>query len=192
MNTRQLKEIIIQQKTELEKKDIGIKRKSLTHIEKYIKLPHAVVITGVRRCGKSTILAQIMAKNMKDDYYYLNFEDERLIQFSATDDFDTLYQSFLEIYGKHKTFFFDEIQNIEGWERFVSRMIDSGFKFFVTGSNARLLSRELATHLTGRHMTVEIYPFSFREFLDFNKESIDKNMEYLTEERANGHNPKIQ
>ena len=64
-------------------------------------------------------------------------------------------------------------------------MIDSGFKFFITGSNARLLSRELATHLTGRHMTVEIYPFSFREFLDFNKVSIEKNMEYLTEERAN-------
>ena len=185
MNTRQLKEIIFQQKTELEKKDRGIERKSLAHIEKYLKLPHAVVITGVRRCGKSTILAQIMSKHMKDDYYYLNFEDERLIQFSAADDFDSLYQSFLELYGKHQTFFFDEIQNIQGWERFVSRMIDSGFKFFITGSNARLLSRELATHLTGRHMTVEIYPFSFREFLDFNKVNLEKNMEYLTEERAN-------
>ncbi len=185
MNIQQLKEIIFQQKTELEKKDRGIERKSLAHIEKYLKLPHAVVITGVRRCGKSTILSQIMAKHMKDDYYYLNFEDERLIQFSAADDFDSLYQSFLELYGKHQTFFFDEIQNIQGWERFVSRMIDSGFKFFITGSNARLLSRELATHLTGRHMNVEIYPFSFREFLDFNKVSIGKNMEYLTEERAN-------
>lgn len=185
MNIQQLKEIIFQQKTELEKKDRGIERKSLSHIEKYLELPHAVVITGVRRCGKSTILAQIMAKHMKDDFYYLNFEDERLIQFSAADDFDSLYQSFLELYGKHQTFFFDEIQNIQGWERFVSRMIDSGFKFFITGSNARLLSRELATHLTGRHMTVEIYPFSFREFLKFNKVSLEKNMEYLTEERAN-------
>lgn len=185
MNIQQLKEIIFQQKTELEKKDRGIERKSLAHIEKYLKLPHAVVITGVRRCGKSTILAQIMTKHMKDDYYYLNFEDERLIQFSAADDFESLYQSFLELYGKHQIFFFDEIQNIQGWERFVSRMIDSGFKFFITGSNARLLSRELATHLTGRHMNVEIYPFSFREFLDFNKVSIGKNMEYLTEERAN-------
>jgi predicted AAA+ superfamily ATPase len=185
MNIQQLKEIIFQQKTELEKKDRGIERKSLVHIEKYLKLPHAVVITGVRRCGKSTILAQIMTKHMKNDFYYLNFEDERLIQFSAADDFDSLYQSFLELYGKHQTFFFDEIQNIQGWERFVSRMIDSGFKFFITGSNARLLSRELATHLTGRHMTVEIYPFSFREFLEFNKVSLEKNMEYLTEERAN-------
>jgi predicted AAA+ superfamily ATPase len=185
MNIQQLKEIIFQQKTELEKKDRGIERKALAHIEKYLKLPHAVVITGVRRCGKSTILSQIMSKHMKDDYYYLNFEDERLIQFSAADDFDPLYQSFLELYGKHQTFFFDEIQNIQGWERFISRMIDSGFKFFITGSNARLLSRELATHLTGRHMTVEIYPFSFREFLDFNKVSLEKNMEYLTEERAN-------
>ncbi|MBU4077240.1 MAG: ATP-binding protein [Euryarchaeota archaeon] len=188
MNIQQLKEIIFQQKTELEKKDRGIERKSLAHIEKYLKLPHAVVITGVRRCGKSTILAQIMAKHMKDDYYYLNFEDERLIQFSAAEDFDILYQSFLELYGKHQTFFFDEIQNIKGWERFVSRMIDTGFKFFITGSNARLLSRELATHLTGRHMTVEIYPFSFREFLDFKKVRIKKNMEYLTEDRANVKN----
>ena len=102
MNTRQLKEIIIEQRTELEKKDRGIERKSLAHIEKYLKLPHAVVITGVRRCGKSTILAQIMAKHMKGDYYYLNFEDERLIQFSAADDFDSLCQSFLELFAATK------------------------------------------------------------------------------------------
>ncbi|VVB86717.1 AAA domain protein [uncultured archaeon] len=184
MNIRMLKEIIVQQKAELEKKEKGLERESLKEIEKYLKLPHAVVIIGVRRSGKSTLLTQIMAKHFKDDFYYLNFEDERLIQFSATDDFDNLYQAYLELYGKHKTFFFDEIQNIEGWERFVRRMSDSGFKFFITGSNARLLSRELATHLTGRHLTKDIYPFSFTEYLEFNKFGRAKNLEYLTEERA--------
>jgi predicted AAA+ superfamily ATPase len=133
MNIQQLKEIIFQQKTEFEKKDRGLERISLAQIEKYLKLPHAVVITGVRRCGKSTILAQIMAKHMKYDYYYLNFEDERLIQFSAADDFDPLYQSFLELYGKHQTFFFDEIQNIQGylcqaWNK-RSKSISRDFRF---------------------------------------------------------------
>lgn len=184
MNTRALKEIIVQQRTELDKKERGLERDSLKEIEKYLKLPHAVVITGVRRSGKSTILTQVISKHFRDDYYYLNFEDERLIQFSAAEDFDSLYQAFLELYGKHKTFFFDEIQNIENWERFVRRMSDAGFKFFITGSNARLLSRELATHLTGRHMTTEIYPFSFREFLEFKGLAMEKNTAYLVEERA--------
>ncbi|VVB93601.1 AAA domain protein [uncultured archaeon] len=184
MNLRLLKEIVVQQKTELGKKEKGLERDSLREIEKYLKLPHAVVIIGVRRCGKSTLLTQIMAKHFREDFYYLNFEDERLIQFSATDDFNNLYQVYLELYGKYKTFFFDEIQNIEGWERFVRRMSDSGFKFFITGSNAKLLGRELATHLTGRHLTREIYPFSFTEFLGFNDVTVGKNLEYLTEERA--------
>ncbi len=184
MNIRILKEIIVQQKTELDRKERGLERDSLKDIEKYLKLPHAVVIIGVRRSGKSTLLTQIITKHFKEDYYYLNFEDERLIQFSARDDFDTLYQAYLELYGRHETFFFDEIQNIDGWERFVRRMSDIGFKFFITGSNARLLSRELATHLTGRHLTSEIYPFSFMEFLEFNKTKLENNFEYMAEERA--------
>lgn len=192
INAKILKEIIVQQRSELGKKDRGLDRESLKDIERYLKLPHAVVIIGVRRSGKSTLLTQIITKHFKEDYYYLNFEDERLIGFSAKDDFDTLYQAFLELYGRHNTFFFDEIQNIEGWERFVRRMSDAGFKFFITGSNARLLSRELATHLTGRHLTGEIYPFSFTEFLEFNGVILSKNFEYLTEERAKIKNALIQ
>ncbi len=83
-----------------------------------------------RPAKKSTLLYQIISKHFKEKYYYLNFEDERLIQFSAK-DFDTLYQAFLELYGTPKTFFFDEIQNVEGWERFVRRMTDAGLKFFI-------------------------------------------------------------
>ncbi|MCK4397364.1 MAG: ATP-binding protein [Methanophagales archaeon] len=184
MNTRQLKEIVVQQREELKEKDRGIERESLGEIRKYLKIPHVVIISGVRRSGKSTLLTQIISQWFDENFYYLNFEDERLISFSAEEDFDRLYQVFLELYGAQRTFFLDEIQNVQGWERFVRRMYERGFKFFITGSNARLLSRELATHLTGRHLMKEIYPFSFREYLRFKKIGLKKNFEYITEERV--------
>lgn len=131
-----------------------------------VKSKKVTVITGVRRGGKSTLLKQI-AKNYKG-YYYLNFEDDRLLDFSYR-DFDNLRELFLEIFGEQNVFFFDEIQNVYGWEKFVTRLFREGCKVFVTGSNARLLSSELATALSGRHRVVKLYPFSFKEFLDFNK-----------------------
>lgn len=79
----------------------------------------------------------------------MNFDDERLIQFKA-DDFQTLYETFIELFGEQKTFYFDEIQNIAGWERFVKRLYDAGNKVFITGGNTNMLSKELGTHLTGR------------------------------------------
>lgn len=119
-------------------------------------------ISGIRRSGKSTLLKQI-AKNLKG-YYYLNFEEERLIDFSHA-DFNMLYEVFLENFGEQKTFIFDEIQNVYGWEKFVRRIFDERNKVFITGSNAKLLSSELATSLTGRHLKLELFPFSFKEFL---------------------------
>jgi len=184
MNTRQLKEIVVQQREELKEKDRGIERESLGEIRKYLKIPHVVIISGVRRSGKSTLLTQIISQWFDENFYYLNFEDERLISFSVEEDFNKLYQAFLELYGEQRTFFLDEIQNVRGWERFVRRMYERGFKFFITGSNARLLSRELATHLTGRHLMMEIYPFSFREFLRFKKIGLKENFEYITEEQV--------
>jgi Predicted ATPase (AAA+ superfamily) len=184
MNKRQLKEIVVQQRKEIIGKDRGIERENLEKIGKYLKIPHVLIISGVRRSGKSTLLTQIMSEWYDCEFYYLNFEDERLISFSAEDDFDLLYQVFLELYGEQRTFFFDEIQNVSGWERFVRRMYERDFKFFITGSNARLLSRELATHLTGRHLAKEIYPFSFREFLRLKNVEPGENFEYIAEERA--------
>ena len=184
MNKRQLKEIVVQQREELKKKDRGIERENLEEIGRYLKIPHVLIISGVRRSGKSTLLTQIMSEWYDCQFYYLNFEDERLISFSAEEDFELLYQVFLELYGEQKTFFFDEIQNVSGWERFVRRMYERDNKFVITGSNARLLSRELATHLTGRNLVTEIYPFSFREFLRLNKAEPGENFEYITEERA--------
>ena len=141
-----------------------------------------MVITGVRRCGKSTLLQQIR-NQLKEKDYYLNFDDERLIQFTV-DDFQDLYEVFIELFGKQTTFYFDEVQNIKGWERFVRRLHDYGNKVFITGSNATMLSRELGTHLTGRFSSYELYPFSFREFLEYKNKSIEEPAIYSTENRA--------
>ena len=102
----------------------------------------------------------------KGESFYLNFEDDRLIQFEVS-DFQTLLEIWIELYGDSKFVFFDEIQNVPGWERFVRRLVDQKYKIFITGSNANLLSRELGTHLTGRYIQIELYPLSFREFLAF-------------------------
>jgi len=128
------------------------------------------VISGVRRCGKSTLLHQIRSGRMEHDYY-LNLDDERLVNFQIH-DFQLLYETFIELFGLQKTFYFDEIQNVSGWERFVRRLHDHGNKVFVTGSNATMLSRELGTHLTGRYSKIELYPFSFTEFLQFNQKTL--------------------
>lgn len=131
--------------------------------QRLVLSPEILVISGIRRCGKSVLLQQIRSQQAEQDFY-LNFDDERLINFEV-DNFQTLYEAFIELFGEQKTFYFDEIQNISGWERFVRRLYDNGCKVFITGSNANMLSRELGTHLTGRYCQIELYPFSFSEFL---------------------------
>ena len=120
---------------------------------------------------------------MHEKDYYLNFDDERLLNFKV-EDFQTLCEVFLENFGEQKTFYLDEIQNVEGWERFVSRLYNQGCKVFVTGSNANLLSRELGTFLTGRHVTKELYPFSFSEYLSFKSLKWDNTAFYTTAGKA--------
>ncbi len=97
MNTRQLKEIVVQQREELKEKDRGIERGSLGEIRTYLKIPHAVIISGVRRSGKSTLLTQIISQWFDEKFYYLNFEDERLISFSAEEDFDFVIKEGLHV-----------------------------------------------------------------------------------------------
>ena len=146
-----------------------------------------VVVSGIRRCGKSTLLSQIRNENREKDYY-MNFDDERLIRFSV-DHFQLLHETFIELFGIQRTFYFDEIQNISGWERFVRRLHDEGCKVFLTGSNASMLSRELGTHLTGRYIQTELFPFSFTEFLNFKQFDWTEKDLYSTEGRAtlSGH-----
>lgn len=149
-------------------RDLGVEREVLDQLKKTIIAPQITVITGLRRVGKSTLLAQIANKYLKNGYYFVNFEDERLLNFQVK-DFDLLHETLISLFGEKKTFLFDEIQNVPEWERFVRRLHDQGYKFIVTGSNASLLSQELGTRLTGRYLRVELFPFSFREFLSFKK-----------------------
>ncbi|MFA4842833.1 MAG: ATP-binding protein [Candidatus Omnitrophota bacterium] len=183
MNRAVLREIILEQEKSRREIGPGIKRLALNDISKHIQLPHTVVISGIRRAGKSTLLNQIINSYYEKGVYYLNFEDERLVDFGVN-DFNSLYETYLELYGERKVFFFDEIQNVPKWEIFVRRMQDKGAKFFITGSNASLLSKELGTKLTGRCIAIELYPFSFHEYLAFKGYKPQKNVFFYTAERA--------
>jgi predicted AAA+ superfamily ATPase len=162
----QIKSMLLEQFDSFWKRDIGIPRDKLAMVEQAASLPHAVIISGLRRVGKSTLLAQMAHRLGKDVFYYLNFEDDRFLGFQA-DDANDLYQTLVDLFGERKVFVIDEIQNISGWEHFVRRFMEMDFKFYITGSNASLLSRELGTRLTGRYVPIELFPFSFREFLHF-------------------------
>jgi predicted AAA+ superfamily ATPase len=160
---------VIRDQREMPKKQNTVKRDKLREIERHKNTGQIVVISGLRRCGKSTLLEQIRRSEKLSDYY-LNFDDDRLIEFKVS-DFQLLLEVFIEQFKEQDIFYFDEIQNIKGWERFVRRLYEKGKKVYVTGSNASMLSKELGTHLTGRYVQVELYPFSFKEFLEFNKVS---------------------
>lgn len=164
-----IRALLIEQQEEFSKKELGTQRTKLSEIASYKDTPFAIVISGLRRAGKSTLLAQLAHKFYPDGgYFYVNFEDERFLNFTVS-DFTKLHEFLIELFGDQKVFLLDEIQNIEGWERFVGRMINGGYKFYITGSNASLLSKELGTKLTGRYIPIELFPFSFHEYLQFKK-----------------------
>jgi uncharacterized protein len=162
----QVKAMLLEQDQTFWQRDTGIEREQLSEIVRAANLPHAIIISGLRRVGKSTLLAQLAHRIGSDQFYYVNFEDDRLLGFQA-DDANDLYQVLVELFGERKIFVLDEIQNVEGWEHFVRRFMDMGHKFYITGSNASLLSRELGSRLTGRYIAVELFPFSFTEFVKF-------------------------
>src|SRR3989344_2178318 len=164
INTEELRKIVLKQKDEINKSDGFIRREILDEILNWFEDSRVIILTGIRRCGKSTILKELMQN--KKNYSYVNFEDERFLDFKAQ-DFEKLNEILIEIYGNIKIYFFDEIQNIEKFETFVRRLQDDGNKVIITGSNASLLSKEFGTRLTGRYKPFEIYPFSFFEFLKF-------------------------
>ncbi|ABD41144.1 conserved hypothetical protein [Methanospirillum hungatei JF-1] len=143
--------------------------------------PHqnfAIILSGIRRCGKSTLLVQMMKK--EENFYYLNFEDPRLIDFTIQ-DYEVLEEVFHQEYGFHDLYFFDEIQNLSGWEYYIRHLLDSEKKVIITGSHASLLSRELGTKLTGRNLRLELFPFSYQEYLEYtHKEDSDTSFnDYL-------------
>ena len=122
----------------------------------------AQVVIGVRRSGKSTLCFNALRKAAVH-YAYVNFDDERL-ETLGTSDLDNILQSLYKIYGKFDYLFLDEIQNIDGWPLFVNRLLRQKLHILITGSNAKLLSTELASHLTGRHHKIELFPFSFKDW----------------------------
>jgi predicted AAA+ superfamily ATPase len=172
-----LRNIVKAQREDLASYEYGTEREMLGEIE--LDIPFAIVISGIRRCGKSTLLRQVMKKTGKP-HYVLRFEDPRAEKFGLG-DFEKLDEVFREEYGDGGYYFFDEIQNVQGWEIFIRKMLDKKKRFLITGSNASLLSKELGTRLTGRHLNMELYPFSFKEFLAFSgkKAGIDSFEEYF-------------
>lgn len=125
----------------------------------------AQVVIGVRRSGKSTLCFNLLQRaGVK--YAYVNFDDERF-EHMTSQDLNNVLEVLYKINGEFTHLFMDEAQNVSGWHLFVNRLLRQGMKIIITGSNAKLLSSELATHLTGRHATIELYPFSFLEFCTY-------------------------
>ena len=158
-----------------------IQRDKEGDLKAHLQSPLAKVLIGPRRSGKSS-LAHLVLKG--EIYAYVNFDDERFFGL-LTEDLNSILEALFQIYGKDvRTFFFDEIQNVEGWELFVNRLARSRKNIILTGNNGKLLSNELATHLTGRHIAIEILPFSFKEYLKFNEVPLPVDSIFTTSQSA--------
>lgn len=166
MDKNTLKQIIIDQAKEPVPSRL-VPRMTLQELSPLVETKQVIILSGIRRCGKSTLM-HMLRQHLPESDYHINFDDERLVLFQL-DDFQTLIETFVELYGIQNTLYFDEIQNIPGWERFIRRLHNEGKKVFITGSNASLLSNELGTHLTGRHISIRLFPFSFKEYLQTKK-----------------------
>ena len=174
------KSIIKEQREELEKiekEEKIIERTGLNKSKESLKYPNILAILGIRRCGKS-IFSYLLAKPHK--FAYINFDDERLAGLKS-DDLNKILESFYELYEDIDYIILDEIQNVDNWELFVNRLRRTK-KIILTGSNSKLLSGELSTHLTGRYLDIILFPFSFKEFLKLKE--VKENKVYTTQEKA--------
>lgn len=172
--------IIKEQREELERIEQTenlIEREGAGQAIKSLKHPNVLAVLGIRRCGKS-IFSYLLAKNEKMGY--INFDDERLADIKS-DGLNSILQAFYELYGDIEYIILDEIQNIPNWELFVNRLRRTK-KVILTGSNSKLLAGELATHLTGRHIDIHLFPFSFKEFLKI--KGFKESKAYTTREKA--------
>lgn len=162
IDKRTLEVILTDQQEELEArcKDYLCHREEEKLID--LKSPQAQVVIGVRRSGKSTLCFQAL-ESADVKYAYADFDDERLQGIDAG-QLNELLEVLYKIYGDFEYLFLDEIQDVDGWHLFVNRMLRKKMHVFITGSNAKLLSSELATHLAGRAKEIHLYPFSFAEY----------------------------
>jgi len=168
-----MKEIVLSQKIERDELLGGryVQREGLKRARESLQGNLIKVIIGPRRAGKSVFSIQMLEGL---NFAYLNFDDERLV---STSDYDELLKAIRQVYGETKLILFDEIQNLPKWELFINRLHRRGFNVILTGSNAHLLSRELSTHLTGRYIQFQIFPFSFLEFLRAKEFAMDEALE---------------
>lgn len=164
MELQKIREIVVQQREEVYRMNVHNWCDRME--EQFLELdsPLAQIVIGVRRSGKSTLCHKFL-KQHNITYAYINFDDERLVNFH-TEDFDRLLEALTIVYGDFEYLFVDEPQNISYWHLFVNRLLRQQVHVFLTGSNAKLLSGELATHLTGRYNQIELYPLSFSEYVD--------------------------
>lgn len=174
MNRELLKSILSSQKQDIQNQDRSGLIEREESFQKYLSDPEITVITGVRRSGKSTTLEELLlSEAIFEKAIYVNFEDPRLGEFKA-EDFQDIYEIW---YAENQTAekriaIFDEVQNIEGWEPWMNFFAkQKQFKVFVTGSNSKMLSKELGTHLTGRIRTIAYYPLSFKEILNHERQA---------------------
>lgn len=164
-----IRDILLLQKRELEKRleekyvprDVSLKGIDSDLIK---------VITGPRRAGKSFYAVHTL--KMKGSFGYANFDDEKLVEVK---DYEGIMSAIDSIYDNPEHVLFDEIQNLPKWELFVNRLQRQGYNLIITGSNSNLLSRELSTHLTGRHLVVNVFPFSFKESLRLENRELTEN-----------------
>ncbi|MEK6927355.1 MAG: ATP-binding protein [Nanoarchaeota archaeon] len=166
MKKEELDFVLFEQQKDFEEEEPLVERELTKKALELINLKLPIIVTGVRRCGKSSLLKIIKNKlSLKNkEYLYINFNDERFIGFS-TENFQIITDFIVEQKYKEKCFLFlDEIQEVSGWEKWIDR-IKSKYPIFITGSNSRLLSKEISTILTGRSLSIGLTPFNFTEFL---------------------------
>lgn len=155
--------------------------------ERNFKLPKTnkiITLSGPRRAGKSYLLFQIINQLEKENTLYINFDDERLDL--TVENLDLIMEGYYELYPERQEqknhVFLDEIQNIEGWERFVRRLYEKeNIKLYITGSSSKMFSKELATQLRGRTLNFEVYPLDFKEYLKFKDIKLERNYEYTNQ-----------
>jgi len=150
----------------LENQEIILGRKLIARNYSIPETDHITVLIGIRRCGKTHILYEKAKTFEPERILFLDFEDERLIGLNSLSNYDIIIDSYKTLFpNQEPVIFFDEIQNLANWHLYLKRLHVKGYKIFVTGSNAHLISREIATFLKGRSIETTIYPFSFSEFL---------------------------
>lgn len=176
MEKRVIKSLIIEKQHEIPQMELMPRKLELEDTCNY-------VFVGLRRAGKSYLMFQHIqsllaeGKAQIEDILYINFEDERIASIRS-EELNLILEAYHEMYGNKPLIYLDEIQNVVGWEKFARRLADSKYKVFITGSNAQMLSKEIYTTLGGRYIAMEIFPFSFPEYLQYHRFALPRNWEY--------------